>query len=47
MYRKYPALKVPYQYPPVLVVKVGWREGKVLDSGYGKVTGSRLFWVML
>jgi hypothetical protein len=40
--RKHTALKFPRQYPLVLLVKVGWKLGKVLDCEEGNVMGSGL-----
>jgi hypothetical protein len=40
---KFPALKVPMQYPIVLLVKVGWRGCKALGSKEGKGLGIYIF----
>jgi hypothetical protein len=41
-YRKCQVLKVPRECLLVLLVKVDWKEGKVLGSGRGKAVGSEL-----
>jgi hypothetical protein len=42
---KFTFLKIPRQCPLVLLVKVGWKQGKVLRSEEGSVKGGGLLGV--
>jgi hypothetical protein len=41
--RKFIALKAPRLCPLVLLVKVVWRQGRLLECKVGKVTGSGIW----
>jgi hypothetical protein len=38
--RKYTAVQVPGEYPLVLLIKVGWKQGATLGEAYDWVMGS-------